>query len=63
MREKEEYKKSQFVTENFSIISNDFLKNLLLNKLNSQEYMQKFWEYTGRTDKPGNMTSADSETP
>ena len=55
-REKEEYKKSQFVTENFSIISNDFLKNLLLNKLNSQEYMQKFWEYTGRTDKPGNMT-------
>ncbi len=54
--ERKARKKSQFVAENISIISNDFLRNLLLNKANSRENIQKLWEYAGGMDKPVNIT-------
>lgn len=55
-KEREEEKRTEFVKDGFSIISEEFLRKLLLNKKFLKENIQKLWDYMGKTNPPDNNT-------
>lgn len=54
--EQQAKKKSQFVAENFSVVSNEFLRNILLDKKGSEKNLQTLWDMMDKTGEPGNIT-------
>lgn len=54
--EREEEKRTEFVRDNISVISEEFLRELLLNKKSSGENIRKLWDYMGKEKQPDNIT-------
>ncbi len=54
--EQKSLEKSRFVQDNFFLISDDYLRNLLLGVKNTEENTKKFWDYLGIKNMPENIT-------